>query len=370
MGDAAVDDGIVKFLAAQLKESRDEIQRLKQENQSLKEKLGILRADGSASSSATGGSLVAQLQAKINALQRERDEALALAETCQVVADAWKTRYEQLKPQPAESAASNLQLLGTIKTELVQFLGQQPPCPGGEDPVKFRAFMATLPATMIPESFKQESRVVFKGASKLPLLSKAAVKACIGGFAFFGDLLVWCTPPSQHACVLFPENEYNPKPATQGAPTWSKATSEWAAFVGQQRDVFYVDGENISYAGTFICHTGSKGASVSKIGDAVDETLLGALAKKTLHLDTKNPKTRSNLVKTYTPLLADLYRDDSGPATVQLLGLQRVGFNQTLFDILTTASKKRDHAAAFAADLLGGPSSDDVGSPTKRAALG
>nr|VWO99810.1 Fusaric acid biosynthesis protein 2 [Ganoderma boninense] len=312
---------------------------------------------------------VTQLQVQIDALRKDRDDALALAATRQTEADSWKSRYEQLKPQLSQSAAMSLQLSDTIKEELVQFLSQRSTCTGGEDPAKFRVFMAGLPATVVTESFNQESCVVFKNAKKVPLLSKAAVKACIGGFAFFGTLLVWCTPPSQHACVVFPENEYNPKPTVEGAPKWSKTTSEWAALAGQQRELFYIDGENISYAGTFICHAGPKGANVSALGDTLDDTLLGAIAAKTLHLDMKNPKTRSSIFKTYPPLLANLYRESSSPATVQLLGLQRVGFNQTLFDILKAASRKRDRAAAFP-DLPGGPSSDGVGSPAKRAALG
>ncbi|KAM5545054.1 hypothetical protein V8D89_001165 [Ganoderma adspersum] len=381
MGDIAVDQGIasefVKFLTAQLKESRDEVQRLNQENGSLKEQLGRFGAGGAssaASPAAINDSPVAQLRVKMDTLKKERDEALALAATRQAEADNWKIRYEELRPQLAESAAMSSQLLGTMKQELVQFLGAQSVCLEGErqssgvDLANFRAFMTGLPATAIPDSLKKESHVVFKGVAKLPLLSKAAMKACIGGFAFFGTLLVWCSPPSQHACVFFPEYEYNPKPTAEGATTWSKATSEWASFAGQQREVFYLDGENISYAGTFICHAGPKAANVGKIRDAIDETLLSALAQKTLHLDTKSPKARSNLSKTYTPLLADLYRDGSGPATVQLLGLQRVGFNQALFDILTTASRKRDRTAAFI-DLLGGPSGDGEESPAKRAAL-
>ena len=98
------------------------------------------------------------------------------------------------------------------------------------------------------------------------------------------------------------------------------------------------------------------------------QTLLTALAQKTLHLDTKNLKTRSNLSKTYKPLLADLYRDNSGPATVQFLGLQRVGFNQALFDILTTSSRKRDRTAALL-DMLGGPTGGGGENPAKRVAL-
>lgn len=68
-----------------------------------------------------------------------------------------------------------------------------------------------------------------------------------------------------------------------------------------------------------------------------------ALARKTFHVDTKTQKAKA---KTYIPLLVDLYAE--GTATVQLLGLQRVGFNEKLFSILSRAYNKRDrHAAAF-----------------------
>ena len=62
-------------------------------------------------------------------------------------------------------------------------------------------------------------------------------------------------------------------------------------------------------------------------------------------LDTVKPKGRSSVVRTHVPPLVDLYRD--GSATVQVLGLQRVGFNQALFDILCRASKKRERVAAM-----------------------
>ncbi|KAI1785264.1 hypothetical protein LXA43DRAFT_1117570 [Ganoderma leucocontextum] len=322
MDDVATDQGIasefVKYLTAQLKEIRDEVQRLNQENATLKEQLIRLSPGGAASHGAISESPVRELEVKVNALRKERDDALALAVTRQAEADTWRTRYEELKPQLAESAAMSSQLLRTIRQELVEFIGQQPRVSRCR-----RRAPYGLPATAVPDALNHESRVIFRGVTNLPLLSKAAIKACVGGFAFFGTLLVWCAPPSQHACVVFPEYEYNPKPAAAGATT--------------------VDQDDA-------------------------RTLLSALARKTLHLDTKNPKARSNLSKSYTPRLADLYRDVSGPATVQLLGLQRVGFNKALFDILTASSRKRGRAAAFV-DLLGGPG-EGAESYSKRRSLG
>ena len=135
---------------------------------------------------------------KIDTLQKERDDALALASMRQAEADTWKMRYEELKQQRVESSSMSSPLLSTMKQELVQFLGTRSACPGVDPDVsdgsqrhskivhlqhasssiqKFRAFMTWLPTTAIPSSLKQESHVVFKSATKLPLLSKAAMKA-------------------------------------------------------------------------------------------------------------------------------------------------------------------------------------------------
>ncbi|TBU37566.1 hypothetical protein BD309DRAFT_995025 [Dichomitus squalens] len=212
------------------------------------------------------------------------------------------------------------------------------------DPAQtFHAFISGLPETAIPDTQQLESRVVFRNVTKVPLLSKAAIKACIGGFAFFGDLLKWCAPLSQHALVVFPEYEFSPKPAT-GATTWTNSSTAWTSYAGQQRDLLYVDGGDISYI----------------VGKAMYEHL----ARRTLVADTKRPKDRSNLIKTFVPSLTNLYRE--GSATVQVLGLQRVGLNQSLFGILIKASRKRERAAALL-ELLGEMSPVGApGTPKKR----
>ncbi|EJF56182.1 hypothetical protein DICSQDRAFT_141442 [Dichomitus squalens LYAD-421 SS1] len=232
------------------------------------------------------------------------------------------------------------------------------------DPAQtFHAFISGLPETATPDAQQLESRVVFRNVTKLPLLSKAAIKACIGGFAFFGDLLQWCAPLSQHALVVFPEYEFSPKPAT-GATTWTKPSTAWTSYAGQQRDLLYVDGGDISYAGTFFCHGGPRAVKLAELGEIVGEAMYEHLARRTLVADTKRPKDRSNLIKTFVPSLTNLYRE--GSATVQVLGLQRVGFNQSLFGILIKASKKRERAAALL-ELLGETSPvGDPGTPKKR----
>ena len=67
-----------------------------------------------------------RLRNEVDALKKERDDALALAAARQAETNTWKIRYEQLKPQLAESAATNLQILGSIRQDFIQFIAQQP----------------------------------------------------------------------------------------------------------------------------------------------------------------------------------------------------------------------------------------------------
>ena len=70
-----------------------------------------------------------RLRNEVDALKKERDDALALAAARQAETNTWKIRYEQLKPQLAESAATNLRILGSIRQDFVQFIAQQPASP-------------------------------------------------------------------------------------------------------------------------------------------------------------------------------------------------------------------------------------------------
>ena len=67
-----------------------------------------------------------QLQHEVESLRKERDAALTLAATRQAEANTWRTRYEQLKPQLAESSAQNAQLVDAMRRELVRFVDSQP----------------------------------------------------------------------------------------------------------------------------------------------------------------------------------------------------------------------------------------------------
>ena len=80
----------------------------------------------------------------------------------------------------------------------------------------------------------------------------------------------WIGPSSQHAYAVFPEFRYNPKPPAN-EDSWTLAADEMASFAGQQRELLYLDGGNIRYAGTFFCHAGPEGVKIPDLGDDIDE---------------------------------------------------------------------------------------------------
>ena len=83
-------------------------------------------------------------------------------------------------------------------------------------------------------------------------------------------MLRWSTSPSRHAYVVFPKYRYDPVPSPDAEPAWT-TSEEWMALAGQQRELFYVDGENICYAGTFFCHAGPRVVKASDVMIAVED---------------------------------------------------------------------------------------------------
>ena len=86
--------------------------------------------------------------------------------------------------------------------------------------------------------------------------------------------------------------------------------------------------------------------------------MLQSLARGSFNALNSNHKAKA---KIHTPILAELLRE--GTATVQLLGLQRVGFNNALLQILLRAHNKREQAAGTPralAEGLGGSQKRDA----------
>ncbi|RPD71998.1 hypothetical protein L226DRAFT_573371 [Lentinus tigrinus ALCF2SS1-7] len=341
MGDITLGSGVAseffKYLNAQLKDTREQLQRANEENVALKEELEALQSlSRPASRTNTESDEVECLRDEMNRLREELNDARETAKRHENEAATWRTRYEQLKPQLINSAAHAAQLMETMREDWTASMPQDTPT--GPTLDQFRTLLRSLPG--VAASAKPgASRIVFSG-TRLPLLSKASLNACIGGFGFFGDYLKWS---SQHAYSIFPEYRYNPKPADD-EPTWTPA-KEWVSLAGQQRELLYVEDGNICYAGTFLCHAGPQSVKVEELGD---DSFVNALARKTFNVNIKNPQSRQSKAKTYVPLLANLYTE--GTATVRILGLQRVGFNEKLFQILRRAYDKRDRKGAAGAN--------------------
>ncbi|KAI0710324.1 hypothetical protein C8T65DRAFT_648570 [Cerioporus squamosus] len=338
MGDLALEPGVasefVRYLNAQLKETRDKLQRSTEDNATLREELEALRTNaGLTSQGSAERSEIERMQGEVNRLRKELDDARNSARGHQAEATMWRTRYEQLKPQLTDAAAQTGKIIEKMRQELAAAAPHKSST--GQTLVQFRALLRSLPS-IAASSSPSSSRVVFRGSNFL-----AAVESTIGGFCFFGCLLEWSAPPSQHAYAIFPEYRYNPKPADDES-TWTAAT-DCTSLAGEQRELFYVEGEDICYAGTFLCHAGPRSLKVADL--AVDsQSLAQAVARKTFHVNIKSTQSRQAKAKTYVPLLADLYTE--GVATVRILGLQRVGFNKKLFEILRKAHGQRERKAS------------------------
>ncbi|KAI0753478.1 hypothetical protein C8Q80DRAFT_1267870 [Daedaleopsis nitida] len=348
--DSGLASEFVKYLNSQLKETRNQLQRSVEANAALLEELQVhrtsLETTGSRDSDAEPQDITV-LHAEIATLRQELDDARCLAATRQAESDAWRTRYEQLKPQLSGAAAQAAQLLDTMRQQLDGMMCIDSTETHTRTGTQFRVFLSELPRIA---SSPTSPTVIWKGKNLPPIMSKAITSACIGGFCFFGDLLRWCPAPSHHAYVVLPEYQYVSR-SHEGGASWTQVTnSPWTTLAGQQRELFYFDGDNICYSGTFFCHAGPKSIKVLTLGDDADEALLKALSQKTFHADTKSQKTKA---KTHVPLLAELYKE--GAAPVQIVGLQRVGFNEKLCGILSAkgARNKRFRDTAILAEMLG-----------------
>ncbi|KAL1945236.1 hypothetical protein VTO73DRAFT_2087 [Trametes versicolor] len=258
----------VKFLNAQLQDCRDQLQRLNEENVSLKHNLESA-PQRSGTSGPTDDQAVSGLKAEISTLKDELAALQITAEGHRKDAATWRERYEKAKTSITAENLGDLQrraavekVMKVMKEDLVPQtitgLDTAPSTP--EKFVEFRTFMSKLSGSAVADTHATESRVVFD-KPKLQILPKAAIAASDGGFAFFGGLLQWCDPPSQNALLICPTRHYTPHSGPADAmsshTSWSTAT-QWASLASQRREIFDTDGDQLIYAGTFLVHAGPK----------------------------------------------------------------------------------------------------------------
>lgn len=127
------------------------------------------------------------MQSTIDSLRKELSDARALASTLQAETDAWKTRYEELKPQLAGSAARETALLDSLRQDLVQIAIQATEGRSVSQVILFLAHVSGRWANQLaqqfcnymkslPETYRTSSDdqclVVFRGNKFPHLLSK------------------------------------------------------------------------------------------------------------------------------------------------------------------------------------------------------
>ncbi|KAL7277549.1 hypothetical protein ACG7TL_008472 [Trametes sanguinea] len=361
--DPQLAEEFVKFLNTQLKECREQLQVAIEENAVLRQEIAAIRAaqDGRVGQERqleVGGSsdpsalrsdaqeTVDYLEAELEQLKEEltaaREEAEARAED----AIQWRMRYDASQSSVVERDSDIKKkkamehLYETMCSSLMDSIGPKTTIiDSAKEYTDFQAFMTELSGSLTNQIDASESRVVFE-LPKLQILSKAARNACDDRFGFYGNLLQWCTSPSQNALLLCPEYLYGGG-GIEGAQQWADAT-EWSSLVGTRLELFDTDGERLVYAGTFLIHKGPVCCGLQNLpntGDGVVEQL----AQRTFNPASKSQRHKA---KTYLPVLREMYK--KGEATLQVLGLQRVGFNTKFFEILRRAYVKRGKTRARA----------------------
>ncbi|KAH9888457.1 hypothetical protein C8Q73DRAFT_655407 [Cubamyces lactineus] len=335
----------VKFLTAQLKECREELQKVNEENVSLKCQLQGARSfspkESGVDALSEDAETIARLGVEIAELKEELATTRLKAEADAQDAAAWRARSDVTKPETSQELGELQKRIAVNKlieimrkelevSILYGFLGLYP---------QFRKFMRELAGSDTHQDHSSESRVVFD-LPKLQLLSKAAHNACDGGFAFFGPLLRWCEGPSHNALLFGPGYHYALNGSSADGASWT-ATAEWTSLVGKRHEIFDTDpaGEKLVYVGTYLFHAGPKSCSIQDLNEPCDAAMVQALASHTFKPETKSQRGKA---KTYLPALGEIYKE--GLATFHVLGLQRVGFNDKFFDILRKAYHKRGKA--------------------------
>ncbi|KAI8978202.1 hypothetical protein BD414DRAFT_494907 [Trametes punicea] len=331
----------VKFLNAQLKECREQLHKSTQDNAYLRQQL---EAQGSSAPLVPAGSVqdtIAQLKAEVDRLKAELAAARADAEARESEASTRRWRYDVSKGSTAESlsgiqkGAASDKILENMRMNLVGVRSATTLNSAiVEQYMEFQTFMANLSGSNVTPDQASESRVVFD-LPKLQILSKPARNACDGGFGFFGNLLRWCAEPSQNAILYCPEYHYTPNNGNHVIKSWSPAT-EWTSLIGSRYELFDTDGGQLVYVGTFLFHKGPNDLDLRHLPTPADEGVITELAQRTFKPDTKSQRAKA---KVYLPALGEMYKQ--GETTVQILGLQRVGFNNKLFEILRRAYHKR-----------------------------
>ncbi|KAI9069352.1 hypothetical protein FKP32DRAFT_1682972 [Trametes sanguinea] len=97
------------------------------------------------------------------------------------------------------------------------------------------------------------------------------------------------------------------------------------------------------HTGTFLVHKGPICFGLQDLPHTSGDGLVSELAQRTFNPASKSQRAKA---KTYLSVLGEMYK--KGEATLQVLGLQRVGFNAKFYEILRRAYNKRGKMRARA----------------------
>ncbi|TFK79639.1 hypothetical protein K466DRAFT_605987 [Polyporus arcularius HHB13444] len=246
---------------------------------------------------------------------------------------------DALPPNPSSSLASSVPVM-RMRQRLSHLGVRRRPTShtlsGSQRLSQFRQWLQSRPLLSSAEKGAPYNASAVFMSVDLPALPMPASRSCKAPPLFIGQLYHF-TNNKKLGLVLCPDYMYVPS-ATYAQRIWSRA-DQWHACGEQEREVFYYYAREVHYAGTYVCHTGPgrlKVQDMSKMGMSMEE-MVTRLESATAGGEL--PQEERNAV------LA-LYLE--GSLTVNVLGLERVDFNDTLYSYLHVAYEQQREAVRVA----------------------
>ncbi|KAH9888460.1 hypothetical protein C8Q73DRAFT_710242 [Cubamyces lactineus] len=265
---------------------------------------------------------IQRLTTERDAIERHNPEVIGVQENLHgILTDA-----VELPPHLAfpNNASPEPKLKDQVMRELSYHISLCPELPGdGETRVaEFRDWLNNRETPTAPTQIINESTVV--GEVKRGFKFKRTdTRLCHEPVMFVQSHVAWIKYPQQHGLVICPRFEYGPTATFNSASSWSRST-RWRAYAEEKCEVFYSRAGKIHYAGTYLCHSGPSALPLDELGALKTDALISALVKVTR---TSNHRTTE---QEELETIDDLYSD--GVLTVDIFGIERIGFNTPLYD--------------------------------------
>ncbi|KAI0359257.1 hypothetical protein OH77DRAFT_1419726 [Trametes cingulata] len=275
------------------------------------------------------GSSGAERDDLLDAMDRYNPEVTHRQEELHAVRDMAKIHHHPLEKVTAKSPK---EIREKLRHELSYLIPLEPlrRSDGFMQLIEFRNWLRQrVPLAAVAEA---PTRAVVSAVTARGLnFTREEARLCQNPILYLNDNVSWCTPPEHHGLIICPEYQYGPT-QMYSEDCWTKSSS-WRACAEQKREIFYTCDGYVHYGGTYICHSGPSSLQLGELGDMRTEILTRALAQDSCAV--KRGKKRN--VDRELVTIEQLYRENV--LTVHIIGLERIGFNNALYESLAKRYK-------------------------------